>query len=248
MSPTSTLPTVTRASSEVLAEAAKGTDSTFQLLYFPLHGRGELVRNLLAYSGAHWEELAVDWPVQKPKTPFQVAPVVYEHTASGSVLELAESNAIERYLSRKYNLLGSNIWEENLVNQYYHNAEGLIQAFALRVVGAAPEARIDEANRFYAEVLSKFVSIHEDHLKQNGDNGHYVGNSTTLADLKVVQTLDRILLLVPKGGVPVPISKELTPSLWKVKEAVERNASYASWKKSQRSQDLNANTKARFQF
>lgn len=59
MSPTSTLPTVTRASSEVLAEAAKGTDSTFQLLYFPLHGRGELVRNLLAYSGAHWEELAV---------------------------------------------------------------------------------------------------------------------------------------------------------------------------------------------
>ncbi|KAG0081284.1 hypothetical protein BGZ90_009298 [Linnemannia elongata] len=236
MSPTSTLPTVTRASSEVLAEAAKGTDSTFQLLYFPLHGRGELVRNLLAYSGAHWEELAVDWPVQKPKTPFQVAPV------------LAESNAIERYLSRKYNLLGSNIWEENLVNQYYHNAEGLIQAFALRVVGAAPEARIDEANRFYAEVLSKFVSIHEDHLKQNGDNGYYVGNSTTLADLKVVQTLDRILLLVPKGGVPVPISKELTPSLWKVKETVERNASYASWKKSQRSQDLNANTKARFQF
>jgi hypothetical protein len=59
MSPTNVLPTVTRASSEVLAEAAKGTDSTFQLLYFPLHGRGELVRNLLAYSGAQWEELAI---------------------------------------------------------------------------------------------------------------------------------------------------------------------------------------------
>ncbi|KAG0302300.1 hypothetical protein BGZ97_002407 [Linnemannia gamsii] len=219
MSPTNVLPTVTRASSEVLAEAAKGTDSTFQLLYFPLHGRGELVRNLLAYSGAQWEELAIDWPVQKSKTPFQVVPVVYEHTAS-----------------------------ENLVNQYYHNAEGLIQAFALRVVGAAPEARIDEASRFYIEVLSKFVAIHEERLKQSGDNGHYVGNTTTLADLKIVQTLDRILLLSPKGGAPVPVSKELTPALWKVKETVEGNASYAAWKKSQRSLDLNANTKARFQF
>jgi glutathione S-transferase len=177
-----------------------------------------------------------------------VVPVVYEHTASGSVLELAESNAIERYLARKYNLLGSNIWEENLVNQYYHNAEGLIQAFALRVVGAAPEARIDEASRFYIEVLSKFVAIHEERLKQSGDNGHYVGNTTTLADLKIVQTLDRILLLSPKGGAPVPVSKELTPALWKVKETVEGNASYAAWKKSQRSLDLNANTKARFQF
>ncbi|KAF9911020.1 hypothetical protein EC991_004892 [Linnemannia zychae] len=247
MSPTNVLPTVTKASSEVLAEAAKGTDSSFQLLYFPLHGRGELVRNLLAYSGAKWEELGVDWPVQKPKTPFQVAPVVYEHTSSGSVLELAESNAIERYLARKYNLFGANIWEENQVNQFYHNAEGLVQAFALRVVGASPEARVDEANRFYTEVLAKFVEIHEGHLKQNGDNGHYVGNSTTLADLKVVQTLDRILLLAPKG-VQVPISAEQTPSLWKVKQTVESHPSYATWKKSQRSQELNANTKARFQF
>ncbi|KAF9127777.1 hypothetical protein BGW39_005637 [Mortierella sp. 14UC] len=247
MSPTSILPTVTKASSEVLAEAARGTDSTFQLLYFPLHGRGELVRNLLAYSGAKWEELGVDWPVQKPKTPFQVVPVVYEHTASGSVLELAESNAIERYLARKYNLFGANIWEENQVNQFYHNAEGLIQTFALRVVGASLEARVDEASRFYTEVLAKFVTIHEEHLKQNGDSGHYVGNSTTLADLKVVQTLDRILLLVPKG-VQVPVSAELTPSLWKVKQTVESHPSYAAWKKGQRSQELNANTKARFQF
>ncbi|KAF9100138.1 hypothetical protein BGX29_006778 [Mortierella sp. GBA35] len=248
MSPTSTLPTVTKASSEILTEAAKGTDSTYQLLYFPLHGRGELVRNLLAYSGAHWEELAVDWPAQKPKTPFQVAPVVYEHTSSGTVLELAESNAIERYIARKYNLFGANIWEENLVNQYYHSAEGLVQAFALHVVGASPEARVEEAQKFYSEVLAKFVAIHEEHLKRSGDNGHYVGNSTTLADLKVVQTLDRILLLVPKGGAPVPVSAELTPSLWKVKEAVEINGSYAAWKKSQRSSELNANTKARFQF
>ncbi|KAF9929368.1 hypothetical protein FBU30_001634 [Linnemannia zychae] len=247
MSPTNVLPSITKAPSDVLAEAAKSVDSTFQLLYFPIHGRGELIRNLLAFSGARWEELAVDWPAQKPKTPFQVAPIVYEHTTSGTILELAESNAIERYLARKFNLFGSNIWEENLVNQYYHSTEGLIQAFALRVVGATPNARVDEANRFYTEVLTKFVEIHEVHLKENGDNGHYVGDRVTLADLKVAQTLDRILLLVPKG-VQVPLSAELTPSLWKVKETVESNPSYAAWKKSTRVQELDANTKARFQF
>lgn len=59
------LPVATQASSEVLSRAASSHDSTFKILYFGLHGRGELSRNLLAYGDAKWEELAVvsDFPV-----------------------------------------------------------------------------------------------------------------------------------------------------------------------------------------
>lgn len=53
------LPILTQASSQVLSEAAKATDSSFQFAYFPLHQRGELIRDLLAYSGAKWEEIPV---------------------------------------------------------------------------------------------------------------------------------------------------------------------------------------------
>ncbi|KAF9580521.1 hypothetical protein BGW38_002809, partial [Lunasporangiospora selenospora] len=55
MSPT--LPQVTKTVPEALATAVKSTDSSYKLLYFPIHGRADLIRDLLAYSGATWEEL-----------------------------------------------------------------------------------------------------------------------------------------------------------------------------------------------
>jgi hypothetical protein len=51
------LPVPTKADAKVLAEASRSTNSTYQLLYFPMHGRGELTRTLLVFSGAKWEEL-----------------------------------------------------------------------------------------------------------------------------------------------------------------------------------------------
>lgn len=51
------LPVPTKADAKVLAEASRSTKSTYQLLYFPMHGRGELTRTLLVFSGAKWEEL-----------------------------------------------------------------------------------------------------------------------------------------------------------------------------------------------
>ncbi|KAF9355266.1 hypothetical protein BGX26_006814, partial [Mortierella sp. AD094] len=53
------LPTPTQTNTDVLSQAAKSNDSTFKVLYFGLHGRGELTRTLLAYGGAKTEELTV---------------------------------------------------------------------------------------------------------------------------------------------------------------------------------------------
>lgn len=53
------LPVPTQADTTTLGHAAASTNSTFKILYFGLHGRGELTRTLLAYSGAKWEELPV---------------------------------------------------------------------------------------------------------------------------------------------------------------------------------------------
>lgn len=51
------LPQPTKADSHVLAEAMKSENSSFKLLYFPLHGRAELIRFILAHSGAKYEEI-----------------------------------------------------------------------------------------------------------------------------------------------------------------------------------------------
>ncbi|KAF9136542.1 hypothetical protein BGX30_011087 [Mortierella sp. GBA39] len=242
------LPVPTKADTTVLGQAAKSTDSTYKILYFGLHGRGELARTLLAYSGAKWEELPVDWATQKDQTPFKCLPVVYETTQDGIILELAESQAIERYLANKYGLYGKNAYETHKVEQIFSSADGATQAFSQKVVSAAQDKRVEEANKYYVEVLPKFIGIHEAHLAKNGSNGHYIGNSATLADIKVANLIDRLLFLRPKGADEVPISAEKTPNLWKVLEKVNSHPSLAAWKKSARYQELNAGTLSMFKF
>ncbi|KAF8948171.1 hypothetical protein BGZ47_006134 [Haplosporangium gracile] len=242
------LPVPTKADTTVLGQAAKSTDSTYKVLYFGIHGRGELTRTLLAYSGAKWEELPVDWANQKEHTPFKVLPVVYETTQDGTILELAESQAIERYLANKYGLYGKNAYEAHKVEQIFSSADGVAQAFSQKIIGTAQDKRVEEANKFYVEVLPKFIAIHEAHLVKNGSNGHYVGNSATLADIKVANLLDRLLLLRPKGADEVPFSAEKTPNLWKVLEKVNSHPTLAAWKKTGRYQELDAGTKNMFKF
>ncbi|KAF9949939.1 hypothetical protein BGZ70_001571, partial [Mortierella alpina] len=145
----SSLPVATRAPTQVLAAASDASkDSTYQLLYFGLHGRGELIRTLLAYHGAKFEELTLDWPAMKKDTPFGVLPVVYETTTDGTILELAEAQAIERHLAHKFQLLGANSWEAHLVDRYYTSIETLSNLF-FKVMFAPLDKRTAEAATFY---------------------------------------------------------------------------------------------------
>ncbi|KAF9110680.1 hypothetical protein BGX27_006028 [Mortierella sp. AM989] len=242
------IPTPTQANSDVLGQAAKSQGSTFKILYFGLHGRGELTRTILAYAGAKWEELVVDWPQQKEQTPFKCLPVVYEETTDGTVLELAESQAIERYLGHKFHLFGKNEYEHHKVEQFLTSIDSVQQTFGIKVIFGAADKRAEEANKFYAEVLPKLIGIHEEHLKKNGSNGHYVGDSTTLADIKTAVFIDRVLFLRPNGANEPPFSAEKTPLLWKVRETVNNHPSLAAWNKSQRHQELDVGTKTLFKF
>ncbi|KAG0261676.1 hypothetical protein BG011_000772 [Mortierella polycephala] len=248
---TTVLPTATQATTQVLAQAAESsTASTFQFLYFGLHGRGELIRTLLTYGGAKYDELALDWPGMKKDTPFGVLPVLYETTSDGTVLELAESQAIEHYLARKFNLMGANSWENHLVDRYYTSMETLSNNF-IKVMFAPLEKRQTEAEIFYRDHLPRWIAAHEHHLTKNGTNGHYVGDQFSLADLKTAMMIERIQFLVPKGmeeQVAALFSAEATPGLWKVKETVNAHPHIAEWKKSERHTQIDAGTKGFFKF
>ncbi|KAF9954953.1 hypothetical protein BGZ72_004147 [Mortierella alpina] len=245
---TAALPTPTHADSEVLSKAVRSSDSTYKYLYFGLHGRGELTRTLLKYGGVKFEELTADWPAQKSQVPFRCLPVVYETTADGTVLELAESQAIERYLSKKFNLLGKNDYENHLVDRYVSSTDSASQMFRVKIIQGPAENRVEEANKFYAEVLPQFIAIHEEHLKKNGSNGHYVGNQFTLADINTASFIDRLLFLRPQGANEVPFSAENSPNLWKLRETVFSHPNLAAWKSSPRHQELDAATKGFFKF
>ncbi|KAF9127992.1 hypothetical protein BGW39_005438 [Mortierella sp. 14UC] len=250
MAPTDrfTLPTPTKADPKVLGQAARSTNSTYQLLYFPMHGRGELTRTILVFSGAKWEELALDLTIQKKQLPFKLIPILYETTSDGTILELAESHAIERYLATKYGLNGSDPYETHRIDQIYTSTDFANQLFWTQVRWAPLDRRIEAAHKFYDEILPTYIANHEAQLEKNGANGHYVGDKITLADLKSAHFIDRVMFMRPKGTKEPPFSKERSPNMWKVLETVNGYPAMAEWKSSKRYQDLDAGSLSFFQF
>lgn len=177
--------------------------------------------------------------------------MLYETTSSGTVLELAESLAIERYLARKFNLLGSNSWEEHLVNEYYNSTESLNVNFQKVMFTSDLELRQKEAEIFYREFLPRWIQAHERHLSETSQKGYYVGEKISLADIKTTVTMDRILSLVPEGQqekVNSILNKETAPGLFKVRETVLAHPLIAAWKKSERHAQIDAGTKGFFKF
>ncbi|KAF9439276.1 hypothetical protein BGZ76_006005 [Entomortierella beljakovae] len=256
-----TLPTPTQASSEVLSQAIRSNDSSYQLLYFNIHGLSELIRILFAYSGSKWGELKLakyetknsnhpsswvinyqEWPAQRKHTPFECIPVVYETTADGTILELAESRAIERYLANKFDLSGKNDYEKHKVDQFVNSADAVMLQFSNKVIWVPAEERIPGINKVYSETLPKFIRVHEEHLKKNGSNGYYVGDSLTVADIKTAVVIRHLLLLQLKGSDPLPISAEKSPLLWKVYETVFDSPNIKAWKDSERYKGVDAGT------
>ncbi|KAG0309402.1 hypothetical protein BGZ99_000865 [Dissophora globulifera] len=239
------LPIATKASSQFLSQAIKSSNSSYKILYFNLHARAEVTRTLLAFSGAKWEEISIDWATQKEQTPFQCIPVLYETTADGTILQIGETEVIERYLAKKFNLLGQNEWEQLMIEQYHSSTLALQVMYRQNFLFSPPEKRVESATSFYNDIFKKFVTVHERYLEKNGSNGHYIGQHLSLADIKTTSFLDRMTFLNPEGA-DLPVSAEKTPNLWKVREAVNSHPNIVAWNTSQRHQELDNLTATKF--
>ncbi|KAG0041547.1 hypothetical protein BGZ83_001663 [Gryganskiella cystojenkinii] len=208
-------------------------DSTFKIKYFQLHGVSQIGRLILATSGATWEAVfPTDWAnVEKKDAIFGVLPILYETTASGEQIEIPESDAIENYLSRKFNLYGEDAWDEVKIRSFASSCHALSTFYFLRVatIQNQPEYKAIMMQKFLTEAVPKFVGIQELHLNANGNNGHYVGHKLSIADLKLFHAVGTILALTQDKFV----SKTLTPGIWAVYETVNAIPSYQAWKETE---------------
>jgi len=80
-------------------------DSKYTIFYFPIQGRAEAIRLLLAYAKVNWENKFVsDWQNEKFNTQgllYRQVPLLIETTASGKENRLVQSCAITHYLATK---------------------------------------------------------------------------------------------------------------------------------------------------
>ncbi|KAF9952822.1 Glutathione S-transferase S1 [Mortierella alpina] len=207
--------------------AASKKDSHFEVRYFAIHGLGNMARVLLAAGGAKFSNFNPEnWPAIKPEAPFGVMPLLKETTSDGKVFQIAESDAIERYLSRKFGFYGDNLFEETIINSFVSNDNDIVgKIFGYLFIKDA-EQKAEAKEKVFTGAVASWVKNHELHLQNNGANGHYVGNKQTLADFKTAQLIEIIQGL---SGQDL-ISETLTPALMKVKATVDKIPSLAAWR------------------
>lgn len=227
-------------------EIAPRKDSTFEVSYFGIHGLAHTVRTILAVSGAKFTSyVPEDWASEKPKKPFGVMPTLKETSVNGKVIEIAEGEAIARYLSRKFGYMGTNVFEETVINQFVSSTHSAANSIFSKYFSAKdPEAKAEVKSKLLTDTIQPWIRIHEQHLADNGSNGHYVGSTLSLADISTAVLINMINGLFGADTV----TKEKNPALFKVHANVVSNPSYVAWTQTDSFKTLAAANKERIGF
>ncbi|KAG0021103.1 hypothetical protein BGZ81_009067 [Podila clonocystis] len=231
------------AQTSTFNEIAPRKDSTFEVHYFGLHGLGHYVRTILAVSNANFTSVVPeDWATEKHKKPFGVIPTLKETSVDGKMLEIAECDAIARYLSRKFGYLGTNAFEETVIDQFVSSSRSVFNAIATKYFDAkTPEAKAEVRTALMERHIEGWLSHHERHLTENGTNGHYLGARLSLADFTTASLID--LVNVVWGDV---ITEKTHPALWKVFANIVQSPSYVAWTQTESFKTLDEYTKKIF--
>ncbi|KAF9186667.1 hypothetical protein BGZ51_009336 [Haplosporangium sp. Z 767] len=234
----------TTPSSELAAGLAK--PASFKILYWPINGLAATPRDLLAYGGAKWEELPTpkNWEEDKLLTPFHCLPVLYINSEDGKEIVLSESVPIDHYLAKVFGLLGDNEYEELLIKAFHCSSAGIQNLFAATVSWNQPEVKAKTFQRFKSTTLQNWVKTHEKHLADNGNNGHYIGNKISLADIRTVSVIEHFMAQ-PEGDEIMEIIN-MSEALTKVRENVLKEPKIAEWRASAKYQKLFGDSKIFF--
>lgn len=173
--------------------------TTYEVIYFPSHGRAEPIRLLLALAGQPFTERHVvrsEWAAMKPTMPLHQVPVLVERDEKGERM-IPQSQAILRHIARTFGLYGKT---ESEMVQVDVVAETALEA------GGALGSLIYGPGRGNAEVQTKHVkdiwpAMGGRLAKLLGEapakEGFFVTAAPTLADVMVFQALTTHLALWP---------------------------------------------------
>ncbi|KAG0252758.1 Glutathione S-transferase S1 [Mortierella polycephala] len=229
--------TVTRFAPENMtsAEATKSlTDArpaSYKLEYFDVSSVAAVPRDILSYGDAEWENLPINnWPAEV-KSPFGLFPVLHIRTGDGQELKLSESIVIEHYLAKEFGLLGDNAWEELQIKMFHSSSLYLRERLFMRVTWNYKDVMEKALDTFLTQTLPLWIETHSKHLKDNGSNGHYVGNKLSLADIQTANDIDHFKCLY--GGDKIVAMIQKSPEICKVKETVDNEPRLQKWRQSE---------------
>ncbi|GMS92572.1 hypothetical protein PENTCL1PPCAC_14747, partial [Pristionchus entomophagus] len=199
---------------------------SYKLSYFPGRGMTEVSRQMLHLSGTLFEDnrLEMDeWAKVKESAPFGQLPLLH---VDGK--PLPQSFAIARYLAKLFGFAGATpfeaAWVDALADQM-KDYLGEIKQYLLVAYGFAEGDKEQLQKEVVDPAIHKFFTILETRAKENGSNGHFVGNSLTWIDLVVSDHIEILEGLIPNAVDAFPLVKEVqrkTTSCPKLKEWLDK--------------------------
>ncbi|KAF9287028.1 hypothetical protein BGZ88_008776 [Linnemannia elongata] len=202
---------------------------SYKLMYFPMLSNGATGRDLLAYGGVEWSSVApADWKSEKNQTPFHLMPLLFVTGENGKTATLAETVVIEHYLAKKFGLLGSNEYEESIIKSLHSSSAAVQNAFAGAVTWNAPEAKAGALGFFTKATLPTWIATHERHLNDNGNNGHYLGDKLSLADIRTANAIEHFATQPESAPLMAIINKSVP--LTKLRDTVAKHPKMVQWR------------------
>jgi len=165
---------------------------SYELLYFGVRGRGEMIRLLFHITKTQFTDTLVgDWQTMKPNTPLGQLPVLNE-TVDGEKFQIPQSFAIMRHLARLKGLYGANERERVRTDVVSDTIVDWRQKFGM--VFRDKEKLIEYFNKDLPNGLALIQKV----LENSGSKtGLFVGDALTYADIVAFDTLDTLLNYKP---------------------------------------------------
>jgi len=155
-----------------------------KLVYFDLHGRGEIARLCLHAGNIPFEDSRVsfgEWPALKASTPYGQLPVLHWEAPSGKVEEIAQSGTVVRFVARQAGLAGCTELEFAQADMIFEHTQDLIGKMAVNRWIKDEKERVEKGAALL-EYATGWLQKAEDILAKRG-NCWYAGQGLTYADI-----------------------------------------------------------------
>jgi glutathione S-transferase len=178
-----------------------GVTSKMKLKYFNARGAAETCRILLAIGGEEYDDIRYDW------TPGTMKSQAFaDAKASGELkinlnrapvlvvddgVSIGQSKAIERFLAKRFGLMGNSPVEEALIDCVAEHCRDVRDAAMRKGFSAFARGKTDEEKRvareewFTADLPTMLGNINDAVKETSQSKGFAVGSSLSLADVAI---------------------------------------------------------------
>jgi glutathione S-transferase len=214
-------------------EQQMSNDITLRLRYFPFPGRAAAIRDTLRIGEVVFEDVHVPpdrFTEQKAagEFPFGSLPVLDVVTPGGTV-SAAQSNAILRFAGRWAGLYPVDDPVRALkVDEALDLGEDLYHVIGPSIAEQDAERRMAMRRVLAEETLPRWAGFLERLLAANGRAGFVVGDSLTVADLKLYWVADKLTNGTLDGIPSILLDRFEAVTAWRKNIAAIREARLAS--------------------